>query len=146
MFLRSRRLSAPATVRLLEGWTEVTEFRWAWTLKRFSFEVTLLDSTRPPKFSLQFVIPDVIAAVSPVVTMSCAINSHPAGTQTYSGPNEKAFEANIPPNIDCSKPIHFEFAVDHSLKSLTDPRDLGIIIPFDGAVRGISEKINFWLD
>jgi tRNA (mo5U34)-methyltransferase len=146
LFLRSRRLSAPATVRLLEGWTEVTEFRWAWTLKRFSFEVTLLDSTRPPKFSLQFVIPDVVADVSPVVTMSCVINGRPAGTQTYSGRNEKYFEANLPSNLDSTKPIHFEFLVDHSFKPVTDPRDFGIIIPFDGAVRGISEKFNFWLD
>ncbi len=145
LFLRSRRLSAPATIRLLEGWMEVSDFRWAWTMKRFSFEITLLDSTRPPKFSLQFVIPDVISDVSPV-TMSCAINGHPAGTQVYAGSNEKLFDANFPSNIDRSKPIHFEFTVDHSFVSLTDVRDFGIIIPFDGAVRGVSEKINFWLD
>jgi 2-polyprenyl-3-methyl-5-hydroxy-6-metoxy-1,4-benzoquinol methylase len=146
LFMRSRRLSAPATVRLLEGWTEVTELKWAWTLKRFSFEVTLLDATRPPKFSLQFLIPDVIAAASPVVKMSCSINGQPVGTHSYSGRNEKYFEADLPSSIDSSKPIHFEFTVDHRFKPLVDSRDLGIIIPFDGAVRGISEKINFWLD
>jgi hypothetical protein len=78
--------------------------------------------------------------------MSCVINGEKTGTQTYSGTNEKYFEADLPSHLENSKPIHFEFAVDHGFKSLTDPRDLGIIIPFDGAVRGISEKINFWLD
>jgi hypothetical protein len=108
--------------------------------------VTLLDATRPPKFSLQFVIPDVVAAASPVVKMSCAVNGQAAGTQTYSGRNEKYFEADLPPAIDYTKPIHFDFTVDHSFKAVTDLRDLGVIIPFDGMVRGTSEKFNFWLD
>jgi 2-polyprenyl-3-methyl-5-hydroxy-6-metoxy-1,4-benzoquinol methylase len=146
LFMRSQRLSAPATIRLLEGWTEVNELKWAWSLKRFSFEVTLLDATRPPKFSLQFVIPDVLAAATPEVKMSCAVNGVAAGTQTYSGRNEKYFEANLPGSIDFTKPIHFEFTVDHNFKPVTDLRDLGVIIPFDGLVRGTSEKFNFWLD
>ena len=70
LFMRSLRLSAPATVRLLDGWTAVTDLQWAWTLKRFSFEVSLLDSLVPPKFLLQFIVPDVVAAASPVVRMS----------------------------------------------------------------------------
>ncbi|MEO8051685.1 MAG: methyltransferase domain-containing protein [Acidobacteriota bacterium] len=146
MFMRSRKLSAPATVRLLEGWTEVTELKWAWTLKRFSFEATLLESLRPRRFSLQFVIPDVIAAASPVVKISCAINGQTVGTQTYSGRNERYFEADLPSGNDGAKPMHFEFTVDHSFKPVGDLRELGIIIPFDGAVRGTSEKFNFWLD
>ena len=146
LFMRSQRLSAPATIRLLEGWTEVDQLRWAWSLKRFSFEVTLLDQTKPPRFSLQFLIPDVLAAAVPVVTMSCAVNGHPVGTQSYSGSNEKYFEANLPSDIDHSKPMHFDFTVNHSFKPQTDMRDLGVIIPFDGLVRGTSEKFNFWLD
>jgi len=146
LFMRSQRLSAPATIRLLEGWTEVDELRWAWSLKRFSFEVTLLDQTKPPRFSLQFLIPDVLAAAVPVVTMSCAVNRQPVGTQNYSGSNEKYFEADLPSDIDHSKPIHFDFTVNHSFKPQTDMRDLGVIIPFDAQVRGTSEKFNFWLD
>jgi hypothetical protein len=81
-----------------------------------------------------------------VVKVSCAVNGQKAETQTYSGPNEKYFEANLPSGIDYSKPIYFEFTVDHSFKPVGDLRDLGIIVPFDGAVRGTSEKFNFWLD
>jgi len=146
LFMRSQRLSAPATIRLLEGWTEVNEQKWAWALTRFSFEATVLDATKPPKFSLQFVIPDVLAAATQVVKMSCAVNGHSVGAQAYSGRNEKYFEANLPSTIDYSKPICFEFTVDHSFKPATDMRDLGVIIPFDGLVRGTSEKFNFWLD
>jgi hypothetical protein len=143
VFMRSQLLSAPATIRLLDGWTDDTGFQWAWTLKRFSFEVTLLDTLKPPRFLLQFNVPDTIAAVSPV-RLSCTINGEPAGTQTYSGPNEHLFEADLPSDLDCTKPIHFGFAVDHGFKSI-DPRDLGVIMPFTGAIRGISEKIHFWL-
>ncbi|MGA7409819.1 MAG: methyltransferase domain-containing protein [Bryobacteraceae bacterium] len=144
LFMRSQRLSAPATIRLLDGWTNVTKFQWAWTLKRFSFEVNLLDSLRPPKFLLQFTVPDAVAAVSPVVKLSCAINGRPAGTQAYFGPDEQVFEADLPSGIDCTKAIHFEFAVDHSFKS-PDGRELGVIVSFNGVIRGISEKLHFWL-
>ena len=119
--------------------------KWAWTLKKFSFEVTLLESLRPPKFSLQFVIPAAVAAVSPVVKMSCAVNGESAGTQNYSGTDEKYFEAELPAGVDSRKPMRFEFTVEHGLDSSVDGRDLGVIVPFNGLTRGISEKINFWL-
>jgi tRNA (mo5U34)-methyltransferase len=143
VFMQSQRLSAPATIRLLDGWTDQTSFQWAWTLKRFSFEVTLLDSLRPPKFWLQFNVPDDMAAASPV-QLSCTINGEPVTTQTYSGPSEHIFEADLPSSVDCTKPIHFEFAVHHSFKC-SDPRDLGVVMPFTGAIRGTSSKIHFLL-
>ena len=115
LFMRSERLSAPATIRLLDGFTEVTELQWAWSLSSDSVLKSLC-WTRPDrsKFSLQFVIPDVLAAASPVVKMSCVVNGQPVGTQNYSGLNEKYFEAKLPSGIDYTKPIHFEFTVDHS--------------------------------
>ena len=144
LFMRSERLSAPATVRLLDGWTETTELKWAWTLQRFSFEVQVHEAMRPPKFTLEFVVPDPVAAVSNRVKMSCTVNGQSVGTQTYSGRNEQLFEADLPSSIDCSKPLRFEFTVDHDFKS-PDGRDLGVIVSFNGAVRGTSEKIPFWL-
>jgi 2-polyprenyl-3-methyl-5-hydroxy-6-metoxy-1,4-benzoquinol methylase len=145
LFMRSERLSAPANIRLLDGWTEVTELQWAWTLKRFSFEVTLLDSLRPPEFLLQFVIPAAVAAVSPVVKMSCTVNGQAAGAQSFSGTDEKYYKADLPASVDSSRPMVFEFTVDHNLDSSVDGRDLGVIMLFNGAIRGISEKIHFWL-
>ncbi|MDP9114307.1 MAG: hypothetical protein M3O20_11585, partial [Acidobacteriota bacterium] len=119
--------------------------KWAWTLKRFSFEVTLRETLRPPRFSLQFVIPAAVAAISPVVKMSCMVDGQSAGTQSYSGTDEKYFEAELPAGVDASKPMRFEFAVEHGLDASVDGRDLGVIMPFNGLIRGISEKINFWL-
>lgn len=144
LFMRSQRLSAPASIRLLEGWSEVTELQWAWTLKRFGFEVTLMNSQRPPKFLLQFVVPDAVASASPVLKLSCTVNGQPAGTQNYSGRNEKNFEADLPAHVDYTRPMIFEFTVEHSLES-PDGRDLGVIMSFNGAIQGISEKIHFWL-
>ncbi len=144
LFMRSQLLSAPATIKLLDGWTKVGAFQWAWTLKRFNLEVSLLESVRPPKFLLQFIIPDVVAAVSPVIELSCSINGQFVATEAYSGRNEHDFEADLPLEVDCTRPILFEFSVDHDFKS-PDLRDLGIIVPFDGEVGGISEKIHFWL-
>ncbi len=145
LFMRSERLSAPAEIRLLDGWTEVTELKWAWTLKRFSFEVTLLEALRPPKFSLQFVIPAAVASVSSVVKMSCTVNGQSAGTQSFTGTDEKYYEADLPAGVDSGSPMRFEFTVEHGLDSSVDGRDLGVIMPFNGLVRGISEKIHFWL-
>jgi len=143
VFMRSQFLSAPATIKLLDGWTEQAGHQWAWTLKRFSFDVTLLDALRPPKFLLQFNVTDDMAAASPV-QMSCTINGIPASTQTFSGPNEHLFEADLPASVDHTKPMRFEFAVDHNFKH-SDPRDLGVVMPFSGAIRGTSEKMHFWL-
>ena len=39
----------------------------------------------------------------------------------------------------------FEFTVEHGLDASVDGRDLGVIMSFNGAIRGISEKIHFWL-
>ena len=73
-----------------------------------------------------------------------SLNGEPAGTQAFSGPNEHLFEADLPASVDCTKPMRFEFAVQHSFKP-ADPRDLGVVMPFTGAIRGTSEKLHFWL-
>ncbi len=53
-------------------------------------------------------------AVSPVVKMSCTVNGQSAGTQNYSGTDEKYYEAELPAGVDSSKPMRFEFTVEHS--------------------------------
>ena len=59
----------------------------------------MLDALRPPKFLLQFNFTDDMAAASPT-QLSCAINGEPAGTQSFSGPNEHLFEADLPASVD----------------------------------------------
>jgi hypothetical protein len=77
--------------------------------------------------------------------VSCTVNGESAGTQSYSGTDEKYFEAELPPGVDSGQPMRFEFTVEHNLDTRVDVRDLGVIMAFNGAIRGISEKIHFWL-
>ena len=144
--LRSQLRSSPANIRLLDGWTDRSDQGWAWTLKRFAFEVESLEAERPPSFVLVLFIPDVVASASPTRVTS-RVNGQIAGTQIYMRRGDYAFEAAIPESVDHKKPMHFEFLVDHRYRpSLPDKRDLGVIVPASGLIRGVSEPIPFWLD
>jgi len=146
LFLRSDLLSSPATLRLAEGWTEVSAQGWAWTLKKFVIEADSHDATRPTSFRLGFIIPPVVASVSPV-SLHCRINGKSAGKQTYKGHGTQAFESSIPESVDPHKTMRFEFTVKHRFRpALPDTRELGIIVPSRGKIQGISEPISFWLD
>jgi len=145
VFLRSQLCSAPAQVRLLHGWTEPVPQKWGWTEKKFAIEVRLEEPRRPGSFLLGFVVPDSIASSSPV-TVHCTVNGHPTASEVFHGPGDKLFEKRLPAVVDSQKPMVFEFAVEHSYHAPPDPRDLGIIMPFTGAIRGIGSQILFWLD
>jgi len=145
VFLRSQRCSAPAEVALLEGWTDPVLQKWAWTEKRFTFQVRLCESSRPPAFLLGFVIPAAISSVS-AVTVSCRINGVAAGSQVYRSHGDQIFESPLPDTIDHTLPMLFEFFVEHKFDPRPDPRDLGVIMPFTGAIAGTGAPILFWMD
>jgi tRNA (mo5U34)-methyltransferase len=145
VFLRSQLLSAPAQVTLLSGWTDPLEQKWAWTEKNFSFEVRAEGPRRPPSFLLGFVVPESITNVSPV-TVHCSVNGQFVGTEVYQGSGDKLFEKQLPSGVDHTKPMVFQFSIEHSFDPRPDPRDLGIIMPFTGAIRGIGSPILFWLN
>lgn len=146
LFLRSDLHSSPATLRLAEGWTEMSAQGWAWTLKRFVIEVDSHDATRPSGFRLGFIIPPVAASVSPV-SVHCRIDGKSVGKQTYKSHGPQIFELPIPASIDHHKTMRFEFTVKHRFRpALPDTRELGIIVPSRGKIQGVSEPISFWLD
>ena len=146
LFLRSNLLSSPASLRLWPGWTEISDQGWAWTLKKFVIEVDSHDATRPTAFRLGFIIPPVVASVSPV-SLQCKINGKFVGKQTYKGHGPRSFGAAIPESIDHRKTMRFEFTAKHRFRpTLPDTRELGIIVPHRGKIAGISEPISFWLD
>lgn len=146
LFLRSNLRSSPATLRLAEGWTEISEQGWTWTLKKFVIDADSQDTTRPGAFRLGFTIPPVVASVSPV-SLHCRINGKSVHKQTYNGHGPQVFEAPIPEKVDHHKTMRFEFAVNHRFRpALPDTRELGIIVPFRGNIQGVSEPVNFWLD
>ena len=145
LFLRSQLCSAPARITLLNGWTEPGEQKWAWTEKKFSFEVTLEEERRPPSFLLRFVVPESVAKAS-AVKVHCLVNGHPAGAERYDGPGDKLFEKPLPKPVDHRQPITFYFTVEHTFDPRPDTRDLGIIVPFTGAIHGTNCPIPFWLN
>jgi tRNA (mo5U34)-methyltransferase len=145
VFLRSQLCSAPAQVTLLDGFTEPLPQRWAWTEKRFSFEVRLREARRPDSFLLGFVLPKAIADVSPV-TLRCTVNGHAAGTEVFKDHGDKLFEKAFPPGVDHTQPMRFEFTVEHTFSAPPDPRELGVIMPFTGAISGTGAPILFWVD
>jgi tRNA (mo5U34)-methyltransferase len=144
LLLQSQRLSVPTKIRLLSGWTPVTDFKWAWTLKQFSFEAEILDSSRPTRFFLGFSLVDQLVASSPL-RLSCKVNGIPARTMEFETAGAKIFEATLPAEVDPGKPMLFEFAVEHQYRNAIDPRDIGVIMPFSGAIHGLSEPFLFWL-
>lgn len=144
LLLQSQRLSVPTKIRLLSGWTPVTDFKWAWTLKQFSFEAEILDSSKPARFFLGFSLVDQLVASSPL-RLSCKVSGISVHTMEFDTAGAKIFEAALPAEVDPSKPILFEFAVEHQYRNAIDPRDIGIIMPFSGAIRGLSEPFLFWL-
>jgi tRNA (mo5U34)-methyltransferase len=145
LFLRSQLRSAPARIRLLDGWTAPGPHGWAWVEKRFSFEVDVREERRPESFLLGFEIPEGIAAASPV-EVQCTVNGFAAGSEIFRSAGEKLFEKRLPRLADHRKPMTFEFAVQHSYDPRPDLRDLGVIVPFTGAIHGIDSQIAFWLD
>jgi tRNA (mo5U34)-methyltransferase len=145
LFLRSQRCSAPAEVVLLEGWTEPVPQKWAWTEKRFTFEVRLHENSRPATFLLGFRIPPAIANVSPV-TLTCRINGISAAAQVYRKHGDQVLEAPFPEAVDCAQPMLFEFLVEHEFDPRPDERDLGVIMPFTSAIAGTGTPIPFWMD
>jgi hypothetical protein len=145
VFLRSQLCSAPAEVALLEGWTDPVLQKWAWTEKRFTFQVRLCESSRPPAFLLGFIIPEAISSVS-AVTIRCRVNGVAAGSQIYRSHGDQIFESPFPDAVDHTQPMLFEFLVEHKFDPRPDPRDLGVIMPFTGAIGGTGAPILFWVD
>jgi tRNA (mo5U34)-methyltransferase len=145
LFLRSTRLSAPAHVTLGAGWGDPEPHGWAWTLKRFSFTLQLLE--QPVRsFSLRFRIPQALAAQSGVA-MTCLTNGIVLPRSSYSGPGDFKYEALLPASVAQDAPILFEFAVEHKFQPAPpETRDLGVIVSLRREVFGVSERIPFYLD
>jgi tRNA (mo5U34)-methyltransferase len=144
LLLQSQRLSIPVKIRLLSGWTPVTDYKWAWTLKQFSLDAEILDHSKPTRFFLGFSLVEQLVVDAPL-RLSCKVNGTPTEAMEFDAAGAMIFEAKLPAGTDSGKPLHFEFSVEHQYRNAADPRDIGIIMPFSGAIRGVSEPILFWL-
>jgi tRNA (mo5U34)-methyltransferase len=144
LLLRSELRSAPAAIRLLDGWLDVGAHHWRWTLKKFSFEVQVTGERRPFGFFLGFNLPAALTDAGETI-LRCAVNGVACQERVYKTSGDHRYEAQFPEQVDHKETILFEFEAAHSGDLPPDSEDLGVIMP-SGAIQGISEKIQFWLD
>jgi hypothetical protein len=146
LFLRSARLSIGAKVTPGEGWSSPEEQGWAWTLKKFSLDVSL-DKQEPVRsFSLRFHVPEVVAAQSDVA-IACRVNGILLAPKTYKGSGDFVYEGLLAAMELQGLAMHFEFSVQHGYQPPPpETRDLGVIVSLRREIYGVSEPIPFYLD
>jgi 2-polyprenyl-3-methyl-5-hydroxy-6-metoxy-1,4-benzoquinol methylase len=144
VLLRSGRRSSDASVLLLDGWMDLDDRNCRWTRRRFRFHVQAGAGTNPHGFFLSFVLPEVMASAGPV-TINCTINGQACPAATYRATGSYLYRATMPEGMDDSRPMVFDFAVDHGPAG-EEIDALGILVPFTGAVRGTDSPMVFWLD
>jgi tRNA (mo5U34)-methyltransferase len=144
VLLRSGRCSADANLLLLDGWKDMDERACRSTLRQFRLQVHARGGSDPQGFFMNVVVPEVMTGAGPV-TLHCAINGQACPAAVYSAPGSYLYRASMPEGLDYSRPMVFDFAVDH--RPVADEINApGIIVPFTGAIRGTDSPMVFWLD
>ena len=129
--LESRNTDLNLDARLAEGW-----FAWEgtcrWTAQRFSFLVRRPLLTRStPELYLRFLVPDVVLATRPSVTLGASVNGYPLPPHTYTTSGEHIYQEKIPQAAVREK-LEITFETDDVLRPpLPDTRALGVFVPFD---------------
>jgi hypothetical protein len=130
--LESRNTNLDLDARLAEGWYG-QEGTCRWTAQKFSFVVRrpLLDRSRPELY-FRFLVPDVILAARPSVTLTAAINGFKLPAHTYTTAGEQVYQEKIPQGA-LRDQLDIEFETDDVLRPPPpDSRALGVFVPFDG--------------
>lgn len=130
--LESRNTNLDMDARLAEGWYG-QEGTCRWTAQRFSFAVRRPLVTRPiPELYFRFLLPEVIFATRPSITLTAAVNGFQLPARTYTTAGEQVYEEKIP-RAAVSDRLEIMFRTDDVLRPpLPDTRALGVFVPFDG--------------
>ena len=130
--LESRNTNLEMDARLAEGWYG-QEGTCRWTSQRFSFVVRRPLLTRSlPELYFRFLLPEVILAARPSVTLTAAVNGFKLTAHTYATAGEHIYQEKIPQGA-MSEQIEITFQTDDVLRPpLPDTRALGVFVPFDG--------------
>ena len=130
--LESRHTNLDMDARLGEGWYQ-WEGACRWTAQRFSFAVRRPAFTRStPELTLRFLIPDVMLATRPSVTLVARVNSYALPSHTYTTSGEHMYQEKIPQAAVLDK-LDITFETDDVLRPpAPDTRALGVFVPFDG--------------
>jgi len=130
--LESRNTNLDIDARLAEGWYG-QEGTCRWTAQTFSFVVRRPLLTRAtPELYLRFLVPEVILAARPSVTLTAVINGFKLPAHTYATAGEHVYQEKIP-RAALHEQLEITFQTDDVLRPPSpDTRALGVFVPFDG--------------
>ena len=130
--LESRNIDLDIDARLAEGWYG-QEGTCRWTAQRFSFIVRKPSLSRSIlELSLRFLVPEVLLADRPSVTLTAIVNGFKLPIHTYETSGEHVYQEKIPRAAAQDKfDITFETG-DVFRPPAPDTRTLGVFVPFDG--------------
>jgi tRNA (mo5U34)-methyltransferase len=128
--LESRVVDKDSDARLAEGW-HGWEGTCRWTARRFTFVVR-----RPPggasEFQLRFLVPDVILATRPSLTLTAQVNGYALPPHTYATAGEHVYEEKIPLEAAKQEILEIVFETrDVTRPPAPDTRELGVFVPFE---------------
>ena len=129
--LESRNTNLDLDARLAEGWYG-QEGTCRWTAQKFSFVVQRPLLTRStPELYLRFLVPEVILAARPSVTLSAVINGFKLPAHIYTTAGEHVYQEKIP-HAAVHEQFEITFQTDDVLRpAAPDTRALGVFVPFD---------------
>jgi 2-polyprenyl-3-methyl-5-hydroxy-6-metoxy-1,4-benzoquinol methylase len=129
--LESRNTDLNIDARLAEGWY-AWEGTCRWTAQRFSFVVSRPLLTRStPEVYLRFLLPDVLLATRPSVTLMAYVNGQVLPSHTYTTSGEHTYQEKIPQSA-VREQFEIAFEVDNVFRpGAPDTRTLGVFVPFD---------------
>jgi tRNA (mo5U34)-methyltransferase len=130
--LESRNTNFDIDARLAEGWYS-QEGTCRWTAQKFSFVVRRPIVTRStPELSLRFLVPEVMLASRPSVTLRAHVNGYALPSRTYTASGEHIYHEKIP-HVAAGEQLEITFETDAVLRApAPDTRALGVFVPFDG--------------
>ena len=129
--LESRNTDLNIDARLAEGWY-AWEGTCRWTAQRFSFVVGRPLLTRStPELYLRFLLPDVLLAKRPSVTLMAYVNGQVLPSHTYTTSGEHTYQEKISQSA-VREQFEITFEVDDVFRpTAPDTRTLGVFVPFD---------------
>jgi len=130
--LESSNTNLDLDARLAEGWYG-QEGTCRWTAQTFSFVVRrplLTRSTQELYF--RFLLPEVILAARPSVTLTAVINGFKLPAHSYTTAGEHVYQEKVP-HAAMREQLEITFQTDDVLRpAAPDTRTLGVFVPFDG--------------
>ncbi|MGD0201842.1 MAG: hypothetical protein ABSD27_13915 [Bryobacteraceae bacterium] len=120
-----------AAPQLLNGFHQVEENSWRWTMGRFAVAVQPPpgSSERGARLELRFSLPDSVVSRRGPVTLSAWVEGTALPPQTYAQAGEHTYARDVPPEALRLAPARVSFALDKFLRAgEIEARELGLVV------------------